>query len=72
MPFKDYAYNELRYSSLARTMPEEAASLLVDAQAAVIEKYMQYEDARRARRLPLPSRRRDWSATRQIGAARWI
>ena len=44
LPFKDYAYKELRYSSLARTMPEDAASLLVDAQAAVIEKYMQYED----------------------------
>ncbi len=28
LPFKDYAYKELRYSSLARTMPEDAASLL--------------------------------------------
>ena len=44
LAFKDYAYKELRYSSLTRTMPEDAASLLVDAQAAVIEKYMQYED----------------------------
>ncbi|VTZ27390.1 Putative pyruvate-flavodoxin oxidoreductase (fragment) [Methylocella tundrae] len=42
--FKDYAYNEIRYSSLARTLPDEAAALLLDAQAAVIDKYQQYED----------------------------
>jgi len=43
IPFKDYAYNEVRYNSLARSRPEEAALLLASAQAAVIEKYQQYE-----------------------------
>jgi pyruvate-ferredoxin/flavodoxin oxidoreductase len=44
IPFKDYAYNEIRYSSLAMTLPGDAATLLDRAQAAVIEKYRQYED----------------------------
>ena len=44
IPFKDYAYNEIRYSSLADVRPAEAASLLLSAQAAVTEKYQQYED----------------------------
>ncbi|MEJ0097210.1 MAG: 4Fe-4S dicluster domain-containing protein [Bauldia sp.] len=44
IPFKDYAYNEIRYSSLAELRPGEAAGLLVSAQAAVTEKYRQYED----------------------------
>jgi pyruvate-ferredoxin/flavodoxin oxidoreductase len=43
IPFKDYAYNEVRYSSLARSLPEEAAVLLASAQAEVIDKYRQYE-----------------------------
>ena len=43
IPFKDYAYNEVRYSSLARSLPDEAAALLASAQAAVIDKYQQYE-----------------------------
>ncbi|MCR4282518.1 MAG: pyruvate:ferredoxin (flavodoxin) oxidoreductase, partial [Bauldia sp.] len=43
IPFKDYAYNEIRYSSLASSEPEEAAELLRAAQAAVTEKYRQYE-----------------------------
>jgi pyruvate-ferredoxin/flavodoxin oxidoreductase len=42
--FKDYAYNEIRYSALARALPDDAASLLVTAQAAVVDKYRQYED----------------------------
>jgi pyruvate-ferredoxin/flavodoxin oxidoreductase len=41
---KDYTYKELRYSSLARTRPAEAEALLKMAQAAVDEKYRQYED----------------------------
>ena len=44
IPFKDYAYNEIRYSSLAEARPDEAASLLAAAQTAVVEKYRQYED----------------------------
>ena len=35
VPFKDYAYNELRYQALALTRPEEAAALLRQAQADV-------------------------------------
>jgi pyruvate-ferredoxin/flavodoxin oxidoreductase len=44
IPFKDYAYNEIRYSSLADAHPADAAELLTAAQAAVSEKYRQYED----------------------------
>ncbi len=44
IPFKSYAYNEIRYSSLATTRPEEAAQLLGAAQRAVVDKYRQYED----------------------------
>lgn len=44
IPFKDYAYKEIRYSSLARTRPDDAAALLVEAQAAIASKYQLYED----------------------------
>jgi pyruvate-ferredoxin/flavodoxin oxidoreductase len=43
IPFKDYAYNELRYRSLANIRPQEAAGLLDAAQQATNEKYRQYE-----------------------------
>lgn len=43
IPLKDYAYNELRYRSLAATRPEEAAALLAEAGRAVMEKYADYE-----------------------------
>ncbi len=43
IPFKDYAYNEIRYSSLAQTRPGDAAQLLKEAQLAVVDKYRQYE-----------------------------
>jgi pyruvate-ferredoxin/flavodoxin oxidoreductase len=44
IPFKDYAYNELRYYALALTRPSEAADLLRQAQADVDEKYRTYEE----------------------------
>jgi pyruvate-ferredoxin/flavodoxin oxidoreductase len=44
IPLKEYAYNELRYSSLANSRPEDAEMLLTMAQAAVTEKYRQYEE----------------------------
>jgi pyruvate-ferredoxin/flavodoxin oxidoreductase len=44
IPFKDYAYNEIRYTALALTEPYDAAALLTMAQAVVTEKYRQYED----------------------------
>lgn len=44
IPFKDYAYNEQRYRSLADTDPEAAHVLLTQAQQVVDEKYRQYED----------------------------
>ncbi|MDR3374884.1 MAG: pyruvate:ferredoxin (flavodoxin) oxidoreductase [Ancalomicrobiaceae bacterium] len=42
-PLKDYIYNELRYRSLVASRPKEAAELLIMAQAAVLEKYEEYE-----------------------------
>jgi pyruvate-ferredoxin/flavodoxin oxidoreductase len=44
IPFKDYAYNEIRYTTLASLKPAEAETLLAMAQAVVTEKYHQYED----------------------------
>ncbi len=44
IPFKDYARNEIRYTSLARTRPREADDLMAQAQAAATEKYRQYEE----------------------------
>jgi pyruvate-ferredoxin/flavodoxin oxidoreductase len=44
IPLKAYAYNELRYKSLADSRPAEAAEVLARAQAAVTEKYRQYEE----------------------------
>jgi pyruvate-ferredoxin/flavodoxin oxidoreductase len=44
IPIKEYAYKELRYSSLAATRPKEADTLLGMAQATVTEKYRQYEE----------------------------
>ena len=44
IPFKDYAKNEIRYTSLAHTMPKEAAELMVRAQASATDKYRQYEE----------------------------
>ncbi|WP_052364977.1 pyruvate:ferredoxin (flavodoxin) oxidoreductase [Halotalea alkalilenta] len=44
IPLKAYAYNEIRYSSLARTRGDEAAELLASAQKWVDEKYLQYVD----------------------------
>jgi len=52
LPFKDYAYNEIRYRSLVQTRPEDAEKLLAAAQAAVHEKYRTYEEMA------------GWSATR--------
>ncbi|MGO9991980.1 MAG: pyruvate:ferredoxin (flavodoxin) oxidoreductase [Steroidobacteraceae bacterium] len=43
IPFKDFAYNELRYRALAAMRPTEAANLLRLAQAQVNEKYRSYE-----------------------------
>ena len=44
IPFRDYAYNEIRYRALAQARPEEAAQLLAAAQAAIDEKYRTYEE----------------------------
>ncbi|MDR3415593.1 MAG: pyruvate:ferredoxin (flavodoxin) oxidoreductase [Nevskia sp.] len=42
--FKDYAYNELRYRSLATTRPQEAEQLLRQAQTDIEAKYRSYEE----------------------------
>jgi pyruvate-ferredoxin/flavodoxin oxidoreductase len=44
IPFRDYAYNEIRYRALAQTRPEEAAELLRMAHDMVHEKYWTYEE----------------------------
>jgi pyruvate-ferredoxin/flavodoxin oxidoreductase len=44
LKFQDYAYNEIRYKSLAQTRPAEAAQLLAAAQLAIDEKYRTYEE----------------------------
>ena len=44
IPFKSYAYNELRYRALANTDPKVAEELLTNAQQIVTEKYRQYEE----------------------------
>jgi pyruvate-ferredoxin/flavodoxin oxidoreductase len=44
IPFRDYAYNEIRYRALAQSRPQEAAELLALAQAQVDEKYRTYEE----------------------------
>jgi len=44
IPFKDYAYNELRYRMLTHTDPKAAETLLAQAQQVVTEKYRQYEE----------------------------
>lgn len=44
IPFKDYAYNELRYRALSYSDPKVAEELLAKAQQVVAEKYRQYEE----------------------------
>jgi pyruvate-ferredoxin/flavodoxin oxidoreductase len=44
IPFKAYAYNELRYRALAQSDPAVAEELLARAQQIVTEKYRQYEE----------------------------
>jgi len=41
--FTEFAYNEARYTALRRTHPKEAAALAAAAQAAILDKYRQYE-----------------------------
>ena len=47
VPFKNYAYNELRYRALSESDPQTAAALLTQAQQVVVEKYRQYEELAR-------------------------
>ena len=44
LPFLDYAGNEMRYRSLAQTLPDDSKRLLAAAQAAILEKYRTYEE----------------------------
>lgn len=55
LPFKDYAYNELRYSALAASRPDDAAALLAQAQAAIHDKYRSYEEFAQMDAGPNPS-----------------
>jgi len=45
IPFRDYAYQELRYKMLSRTNPGEAEILMNEAQAQVTQKWRMYERA---------------------------
>jgi pyruvate-ferredoxin/flavodoxin oxidoreductase len=62
LPFKDYAYKELRYAALAASRPDDAAALLKQAQEAILEKYHAYEEFAQMDAGPDP--------TRSMGAAR--
>ena len=42
--FREYAYNEIRYTALAQTRPEDAKTLMDMAQQVVVEKYRSYEE----------------------------
>ncbi|MGB5559873.1 MAG: pyruvate:ferredoxin (flavodoxin) oxidoreductase [Paracoccaceae bacterium] len=55
LAFKDYAYNELRYSALAKSRPEEAAALLRQAQQQIRDKYRTYEEFAKMDAGPDPS-----------------
>ncbi|MEJ1975596.1 MAG: hypothetical protein WDN49_05410 [Acetobacteraceae bacterium] len=44
IPLKEYAYNEVRYRSLAQSRPAEAEAVLATAQRNLDEKYRQYQD----------------------------
>ncbi len=44
MPLREYAYNELRYSMLRRSNPEEAEKLMVFAQQLVNQRWKTYEE----------------------------
>ena len=55
IPFKEYAYNELRYQSLALSRPGEAGELLRQAQSDVTEKYRTYEEFAKLGSGPTPA-----------------
>ena len=44
LPFREYSGNEMRYTSLAQTRPDNSRRLLDAAQAAILEKYRTYEE----------------------------
>lgn len=44
LAFREYAGNEMRYTSLAASRPDDSARLLDAAQAAILEKYRTYEE----------------------------
>ncbi|WP_321363216.1 pyruvate:ferredoxin (flavodoxin) oxidoreductase [uncultured Celeribacter sp.] len=56
LPFKDYAYGELRYRQLTQSRPEEAAELLELAQSGILDKYRTYEEFAEMEKGPDPSR----------------
>ncbi|MFW5972814.1 MAG: pyruvate:ferredoxin (flavodoxin) oxidoreductase, partial [Bacteroidota bacterium] len=43
IPFRDYAYNEMRYRMLIKTDPDAAAMLLKEAQTATDERWKKYQ-----------------------------
>ncbi len=55
VPFRDYAYNELRYRMLTRTNPAEAEALMARAEAAIRQKWDLYEEMATDRRASRPA-----------------
>ncbi len=55
IPLRNYIYNELRYSALAIARPDDAAQLLRQAQADVLDKYRTYEEFASFRHGPTPA-----------------
>ena len=55
IPFKDYAYNEIRYTALTLSKPKDAAALLTMAQAVVSGKVPPIRGLGGARRQPISS-----------------
>ncbi|MDE3157129.1 MAG: pyruvate:ferredoxin (flavodoxin) oxidoreductase [Acidobacteriota bacterium] len=44
LKFRDYAWNEIRYKSLAASRPDDSERLMAQAQSAIDEKYRLYEE----------------------------
>ena len=67
IPLQDYAYNEIRFSSLIKENKEEAAALLEQAQQDVLKKYLEYQTLSELGGQHFsgkaPSRTPSWSAT---------
>ena len=69
IPLQDYAYNEIRFSSLIKENKAEAAALLEQAQQDVLKKYLEYQTLSElgAQHFSTnrPTQKTSWSAIKQ-------